>query len=574
MLAEAESLIDRGLPERALELLGPSLVRMPDDSRLLMVAGRAYNNAGRLLEAAASFRKAAEVDAGDVDAVSNLGHVLARMGDLSAAEAAWGRALTLDPENLRSLKGMARLHAETRKYEAAADLLRRVLESEPDDADNWLNLAEVLQFLDRLAEAEEALQSAGDLAPGRGEIHARLGRLLFSSGRVEAAESAYARALDCNPTLAQAAAGRALCLEVMGQSAVGLELVAPFLSRADPPAVVEYAAGRLLAAEGREKEALHHLERVTGSGDADWAGNPMPWYAMGRVLEKLERYDEAFDAWTEANRLKPARFDVADFGMRVQAIIRRHDVDRVSCWPPPRDRRAVQPVFIVGMPRSGTTLVEQILSCHPGIHAGGESLFFETLATRLWKESQQVSPDSDSQVDRLRDRWFQERAADQVETGLYTDKFPGNFMHLGLVRRILPESRVIWCRRNPEDTALSIYANDFNRSILPWATRLENIAVVWDAHCRLMEHWLATLELPVVTLQYESLVADLETGVRHLLASLDLPWDPSCLNFHRSGRLANTASFDQVRRPVYATSIGRHRHYRERLRPFCEGVRR
>jgi len=572
MLAEAESLIDRGMPERALELLRPWLVRMPDDSRLLIVAGRAYNNTGCLQEAAASFRKAAE--AGDVDAVSNLGHVLARMGDLSAAEAAWGRALTLDPDNLRSLKGMARLRAETREYEAAADLLRQVLEREPEDADNWLNLAELLQFLDRQAEAEEALQTAVNLAPGRGEIHANLGRLFFSSGRVEAAERAYARSLECNSTLAQAAAGRALCLEVMGQSAAALELVAPFLSRADPPAVVEYAAGRLLAAEGREKEALHHLKRVTGCGDADWAGNPMPWYAMGTVLEKLERYDEAFDAWTEANRLKRVRFDVADFDRRVQAIIRWHHVDRVSCWSPPRERRAVQPVFIVGMPRTGTTLVEQILSCHPGVHAGGESLFFETLATRLWERSQQVSTDSDSQVDRLRDRWFQDLAADQVETGLYTDKFPGNFMHLGLVRRILPESRVIWCRRNPEDTALSIYANDFNRSILPWATRLEDIAVVWDAHHRLMEHWLVTLGLSVVTVQYESLVTDLEAGVRQLLTSLDLPWEPSCLNFHRSDRLANTASFDQVRRPVYATSIGRHRNFRERLRPFSEGVKR
>lgn len=573
-LLDAESLIDRGQPERALECLRPWLARMPDDSRLLGIAGRAYNNAGRLEESAASFRKAAEADPGDVDAVSSLGHVLARMGDRSGAEAAWERALALDPEDLRSLKGLAGLRAEARRYEEAAALLKRVLETQPDEPDNWLNLAEVLQFLDRPAEAEAALQSAADLAPTRADIHSNFGRLLFSSGRVEAAERAYARALECDSTLPEAAAGRALCLEVMGQAAVGLELLRPFLSLVDRPAVVEFAAGRLLATEGREQEALQHLERATGSGDPHWARNPMPWYAIGAVLERLERYDEAFDAWTEANRLKPTCFDAADFGRRVDRIIRWHHVDRVSSWQSPQETPGVQPVFIVGMPRSGTTLVEQILSCHPGVRAGGESLFFETVAARLWRHSRQVSPESESEVDQLRERWFQNVPTDRRDAGLYTDKFPGNFMHLGLVRRILPEFRVIWCRRNPEDTALSIYANDFNRSIVPWATRLENIAAAWQAHGRLMEHWTTTLELPVVTIHYESLVADFETEVRNLLTALDLPWDPSCLSFHRSGRLANTASFDQVRRPVYDTSIGRHRHFHGRLRPFTQSVKR
>lgn len=567
-LLEAESFIDRGQPERALECLRPWLARMPDDSRLLGIAGRAYNNAGRLQEAAVSFRRAVEADPGGVGAVSNLGHVLARMGDRSGAEAAWRQALALDPGNLRSLKGMAGLRAEAREYEEAAALLQRVVKTDPGDADNWLNLAEMLQFLDRQAEAVEALQTAAELVPTRSDIQSSLGRLFFSGGRVEAAERAYGRALECDSALPEAAAGRALCLEVMGQSAVGLELLAPWLSRADRPAVVDFAAGRLLAAEGREREALKHLERATGSEDPHWARNPMPWYARGAVLEKLERYDEAFDAWTEANRLKPARFDAADFSRRVDRIIRWHHVGRVSSWQPAQEKPLVKPVFIVGMPRSGTTLVEQILSCHPAVHAGGESLFFETLAARLWQANRHVSPDSEAEVSRLRDRWFHDVATDRIDTGLYTDKFPGNFMHLGLVRRILPEARVIWCRRNPEDTALSIYANDFNRSIVPWATRLENIAVAWDAHRRLMEHWTTTLRLPVVTVHYESLVEDLESEVRNLLSSLDLPWDASCLGFHRSGRLANTASFDQVRRPVYDTSIGRHRHFRSRLGSF------
>ena len=297
----------------------------------------------------------------------------------------------------------------------------------------------------------------------------------------------------------------------------------------------------------------------------------MPWYALGAALERLDRYEEAFEAWTVANRLKPARFNAGEFKARVDKIIRWHDAIRISSWQPATAQRGdVRPVFIVGMPRSGTTLVEQVLACHPQVRAGGESLFFDTAATNLWEQAERVSPDESEEVTRLRARWLGDVAVDLGQASFYTDKFPGNFMHLGLVRRILPEAQVIWCQRDPADTALSIFANDFNRRIVPWATRLEHIAVAWDAHHRLMEHWTATLGLQVTPVSYESLVADFEVGVRKILDSLGLPWEPSCLDFHLSGRLANTASFDQVRRPIYDTSVGRHRHFEGRLNPFFE----
>lgn len=573
ILADAETLLDRGEPETALERLGPLLAKEPDDIRLLRIAGRAFNNAGRLAEAAAAFRKAASADPEDADSISNLGHVLARMGDQSAAEAAWTRALALVPGHLRSLKGLAGLLAAARRYEEAVGLLHRVAEAAPTDPDNWLNLAELLQFMDRSAAAEAALREAAGIAPDRGDIHAGLGRLLYAGGQVEAAECAYRRALECDPQLAEAAAGRALCLEVMGQPGAALDLLLPFLSSEDGPPVVDFAAGRVLAAEGREEEALMHLQRATRSPDPGWRRNPMPWYAMGAVLERLGRYDSAFDAWIQANRLKPARFEPAEFEQRVDRIIHWHDAARVSRWPPVGTGDAgTRPLFIVGMPRSGTTLVEQVLACHPRVRAGGERLFFETLAAGLWKQGQQVGTEDDAEVGRLRARWLEEVSSHREEPEYFTDKFPGNFMHLGLVRRILPEAVVIWCRRDPADTALSIFANDFNRRIVPWATRLENIAVAWTGQRKLMEHWSESLGLPLLAIDYEALVTDFEAGVRKLLDFLGLPWDPSCLDFYRSGRLANTASFDQVRRPVYASSVGRHRRFERRLSPFLEAL--
>lgn len=569
-----EALIDRGEAGQALRCLGPLLQTPPGDGRVFRAAGRALNNLGRLDEAVDAYRRAIDIDPDDIEAFSSLGHVLARKQDNAAAETAWRQALCLNPDDLRSLKGMGRLLAATRRLDDAIRCLLRVTDLAPEDAENWLNLAELLQFRDRLAEATAACRKAAELAPERPDVNAALGQLLQSMGEVEAAEHAYASALQHDPDLKEAAAGRALCLEVMGQRDAGLQALAPFLEESDRPSVVDYAAGRLLAGAGRYDEGLIHLQRAVASSHAERRRNPGPWYALGHVLEKMGRYDEAFDAWHQANRLKPVAFDPDAFAQRVQAIIDWHTRERMASWQTgPLKAGESRPLFIVGMPRSGTTLVEQILACHSGVQAGGERLILETMAARLWNQAQRLGPRDDTDALLLRRKWQSAVGQLRPETLFYTDKFPGNFMHLGLARRLLPEMRVIWCRRNPADTAVSIFSNDFNRNILPWANRLEHIAAVWKAQEDLMSHWQQTMDIPVIQVRYESLVEDFEYQVRNMLNALELTWEPACLKFHESGRLANTASFDQVRRPVYASSIGRYSRFGHNLDPFLAALR-
>jgi plasmid stabilization system protein ParE len=194
------------------------------------------------------------------------------------------------------------------------------------------------------------------------------------------------------------------------------------------------------------------------------------------------------------------------------------------------------------------------------------------MARLLWSQDRRVCPEDEAAADALRERWEHSVEELSAETRYYTDKFPGNFMHLGLARRFLPGMRVVWCRRNAADTALSIFANDFNRHIVPWANRLEHIALVWKAHEVLMEHWLVSLGVPIVQVRYESLVEDAQDQVRSLLERLSLEWEPACLRFHENRRLANTASFDQVRQPLYATSVGRYRLYGRRLDAFLASL--
>ena len=271
--------------------------------------------------------------------------------------------------------------------------------------------------------------------------------------------------------------------------------------------------------------------------------------------------------------MKPAIFREEEFKDRVRAIIQWYTDQRIAFWSRaganPAEARSL---FIVGMPRSGTTLVEQILSCHPQVHAGGERLILENMAARLWSENRRVGTEDPAEAAALSKQWKHSVGDLPGHDRYYTDKFPGNFMHLGLARVFLPEMSVVWCRRNAADTALSIFSNDFNRHIVPWANCLEHIALVWNAHEKLMQHWLTRLGIPVIQVRYESLVENPEDQVRSLLDGLSLDWEPACLRFHENRRLANTASFDQVRRPLYTSSVGRYRRYGRKLDAFLSAL--
>jgi len=569
-LAEAERLLSLRRPAEALALLEAHLHDEPGHAAGWCARGRALNNLGRLEEASAAFFRALDIDPASADAWASLGHVLARRGRTSDAVEAWQRALAADPGQARALAGMGAAASAAGRRDEAADWLCRAAEAEPDNADHWINLAQVLQFLERAAEAERAWRRAA-AAPGAPAVAwAGLGRLLHGLGRVGDAIPAYREAIAADAADAESRAALALCLEVSGRIEAATAVLAPWAGRPTHPAI-EHAAGRLLAAAGRSGEAVQRIRRSLDEGDAAWRRLPLAWFSLGDALDATGDHLGAFDAWERANSLKPVTFSPEAFRARLAALMQWFSAERVAGWPPAA-AAPLRPVFIVGMPRSGTTLVEQVLACHPAVQPGGERLELDASAAARHAAGRPPAPEDDAEAAALRARWLAGCAAPGVPAARCTDKFPGNLLHLGLVRRLFPEALTVWCRRDPADTAVSIYAHDFNRRIVPWATKLEHIALVHAAQERLMTHWRAVLGLPVLELRYETLLADFEAGVRRLLAFLELPWHEGCLRFHESSRLANTASYAQVRRPLYTTSIGRHARYGARLEPFLRAL--
>ncbi len=291
-------------------------------------------------------------------------------------------------------------------------------------------------------------------------------------------------------------------------------------------------------------------------------------YALGKYYDDVGHYDDAFGHYRQANELAKrhaARYDGAKLTRRVDEIIHRFDAAFVrQC----RDQGSATelPVFIIGMPRSGTSLTEQILASHPAVFGAGEVTFWDAafVAFGTSAGADLLLSMAASYVDRIRAR---SGAALRV-----VDKMPANFLYAGLIHAALPRAKIIHMRRHPIDTCLSIYfQNFFNRD--PYANDLDNLAHYYGEYLRVTDHWRSVLPAAsLLEVPYEELIVDQEGWTRRMLDFIGLPWDPECLDFHQTDRVVITASKWQVRQKIHTGSAGRWHRYRQHVAPLLHLV--
>jgi hypothetical protein len=296
-------------------------------------------------------------------------------------------------------------------------------------------------------------------------------------------------------------------------------------------------------------------------------------FSLGRLYDRAGDYNRAFVHFQAGNNLKPSDFDRGEFTRFIDDLINTFDVDFMRNAPCAH-HGSRRPVFIVGMPRSGTSLVEQILASHPEVCGGGELEDIRHIAfgAGAWLGSSHTYPRvvrelAAADCDTLAAGYLKKLAVLSPQARCVTDKMPQNFLALGLIALLFPEARVIHCLRDPLDTCLSCYFHDFT-GYHPYAYRLEGLGFYYRQYQRLMRHWRAVLPIPMLDVVYEDLVADPEAGIRQLLAFCELDWDERCLRFYESERIVHTSSYQQVRRPIYKSSLGRWRHYAAHLEPL------
>lgn len=508
---------------------------------------------GRHLEAAEGFAAAASLDEEFVEAIAGEAGALLAAGRPEEAAACCERALALDPDYLQPRLTLAAALSAARRYGEAIAQWHEVLALAPDRHDARLQLARLLQTVGRAAEAleqfEAALPQIND-APTRAEVEGGRAQALLELGRLAEAEEGFERSMALRPD----ALGAPLAL-------VNARRVRP--DDALVPRMEQLAARRTtLPVQQQIMLCFIMYKLCTDLGDPE---RGFAFLQEGAALRRGQLpYDEADELATLA---APPR-------VFTPGLLARHAGEG-----DPSDL----PVFIVGMPRSGSTLIEQLLASHPRVVGGGERPDFAAALHGAIRR-QGTAGRSDDFIAALSgpvlrrmaasylDRLASAAAGSKRDPLRITDKLLDNFRHLGLIHLALPNARIIHTRRDPVDTCLSCYSKLF-AAPQAYTYDLGTLGRYWRAYDRLMAHWRAVLPPGVMLeVRYEEVVSDFEGQARRVIAHCGLDWDDACLDFHRTERAVRTASMVQVRQPIYRSSVGRWRPDAATLRPLLEGL--
>jgi hypothetical protein len=406
----------------------------------------------------------------------------------------------------------------------------------------------------------------------------QLGALLFRHRREQEALVAYGRARASDSVNIVAAVGEVLVLERLGDVAAAAQRFDPLRSMASTNPDVAFAFSRLAPSLGMEAEACAALETLLAQGKLAASRRADLHFEIARLGDMTGQYDMAFRHADEACRAKRAQFATTgsqfDWIEAIISVFSAQFMAHAQRVP----ESSEMPVFIVGMPRSGTSLVEQMLVSHPAVAGGGELEYLPALASRMRRLIGVETPfpfclprASIATLNTLTQSYLAAIAPLAAGCVRVTDKLPGNFAMLGLIGMLFPRAKVIHMMRDARDTCLSCYFQNF-ASGHHYSYDLIELGHYYRAYERVMAHWRALQPVALYELRYEDLVADPERFARELVAFVGLEWDPGCLDFYRNRRSVPTPSYDQVRRPIYSSSIGRWRHYESQLQPLIAAL--
>jgi tetratricopeptide (TPR) repeat protein len=518
--------------------------------------GRALNNLGRLEDAARAFQQAIELDRTSAQCHLHLGHVRNRLGQLDSAEQALRAALEHDPTLAAAWTLLGVLLTDTDRWAEAEACFGHARELVPEQVSPHINHGLALEREGLLHEADEAYAAAAALQPEDPEILVRMGLVALSLGNPTRAHALLADALKRDPDRTDAAAGIAAGFDVNGDFEQGLnwvETLTPAQRRA-PDLIL--AETQLLLHMGRGERALDALERLCGDPAVDPSHRALAWFSRGEVLDRMDEVDAAWDAFVEGNLLQPKLFDPAAHERYVDALARR------SRFRHPSSEASLRPVLIFGLPRSGSSLLEQMLSMHPAVAAGGERTMLGRLAA--------AARDADDRADGRSILELSQRVmADLVAVGQQaertTDKMWQNFEYLDAARGLIPNASLVHIRRQPIDVAMSCFMQSFGFGGVPFSYDMEHIAQYIAGYRKVMAHWRDALDVDLIEVEYESLVSGTEETLRPLLQRIGLPWESRCLAPEASDRVVTTASNAQVRQAVNSGRIGRWERYRHRI---------
>lgn len=579
-----ETLMAMQQPAKAAESYHCARTIKPDFADAHFKLGNALAVQNRLSEAIEAYQRTLVLHPDFAEVHANLGFTLMSAGQYPEAETHLRQALLKHPNGapIHNALGVV-LYGQGRMTDAVTSF-RHVVALWPNEAEGYANLGNALRETGLHAEAESNYRRAIELNDSFARAHFDLGGLYYMQERYTEAEPSYQRALQLKPDYVEACNNLGRSIRRQGR----LDEARDYFDKAmaiDPDSVEAYfnlASLRTFTPENPEPARLEKL--VTRLPYLPENSRIRYWFAMGKMREDLGRYDDAFAAYAEGNRLKYAQIAPGEAGKiaLVDNVRTVFDERFFASRPVPLNTSGRSPIFIVGMPRSGTSLIEQILSSHPDIHGAGELPDLENILFALARNAGKTVenyPDVAARLSAEECLRLGETYTDGVwklapQATRITDKMMSNFMHIGMIRLMFPQAKIIHAMRDPMDSCFSCFATLFAKNNLDFAYDLGTLGRYYVRYMQLMQHWQRVLPAgAILELRYEDMVADTEGQARRLLDYLGLPWDPGCLNFHENKRIVRTASAAQVRRPVYKSSVARWKHCEAHLQPLLDIVK-
>jgi tetratricopeptide (TPR) repeat protein len=567
----------RGRNEIAVEMIRRAIAGKPNEAAYHSNLGTILQAQGKLDEAAACFERALVLKPDWAEVHSNLGNVFQTQGRLEEAAACQERALSIKPDCAEACSNLGNIRQAQGKLDEAVTCYERALALKPDYADAHNNLGNALTTQDKIDDALAHYQRALELKPDWAYAHNNLGNALAIQNKIDEARAHYERAIALKPDYANAYNNLGNICKEQGKFD---EAMAHYkLAIAIHPDYAEAHLNRVEIKTFQQGDAdLAALEALAG---ADLPADKAVYahFALAKALDDAGDYAGAFENLRQGNALKRRQVDyqekaVLNLFQRISTVFDRRLFHRFQGQGDP----SPVPVFVLGMPRSGSTLVEQILASHPQIHGAGEVTALEKMeAVGAFTAGDPPLPFPESVpaldgvgLRRLAQAYLGRLPEAPNGKVRIVDKLLGNVFRIGLIHLMLPNARIIHIARNPIDTCLSCYSKLFTFGLY-FSYDLAELGRYYRAYVELMAHWRSVLPPgAMLDVTYEDVVADLEGQARRLVDYCGLPWDDRCVSFHKSERPVRTASAVQVRQPLFRSSLQRWRRYETSLGPLLD----
>ncbi|MBC8309444.1 MAG: tetratricopeptide repeat protein [Phycisphaerales bacterium] len=473
-----------------------------------------------------------------------------------------------DPRLLQAMQAIA-----SGQSTQAEELCRLVLTERKRDDLAMALLAQACNSSGKYDEAMQLIKSAIAKNNKRADYHGLLADMLTTQGDFRGALGAYDKALKLQPNHHGVIAGKANTWLRMNKPQKAIQLVEPLVKKGgeDLTISIVYAKARIEHGDS-ESAADVLLARLPATQEPIETRRTL-YFTLGKAMEKAGEYKSAFEAYEEGNKLSASGFDLDACVKGHDDIIKAFPVDSFASMPTSNNEDTSR-VFIVGMLRSGSTLTEQIIDAHPLGRGLGELESLPRLLSNTFGEdslSAQWSALSVAQLDVMASEYLLKSSCKTNEK-IFVDKQLGNYQFVGVVKKLFPNAKIIHCTRNPLSMGISCFAQKLPPHTNSWASKLNSIGHFYNEYMRMMRHWKACLGSDILEVSYEELVENQESTTRKILEFCGLEFDPKCMEFWKTGRTVLTLSQDQVRKPMYVSSIARHEQFGELLDPLIDAL--